>query len=460
MKLKKYISILAIFTISLSMVGCLKKSNIQSSVTTSSVEENLKQVQNSTNTLATDCDYVVYDAKSSDQYNNYSPLNVLDDDSNSSWVLNDKYGKGIGEWIQINFDKEVQLDKFYIVNGLGWNGDNNESYLKNNRVKTLEVEFSNGEKQEINLEDNKVEEQEIALNKSIKTDYVKFTIKDIYEGNERPNLTCIGSIGINYPRINGNEDEPTNFIGIYGDYSEENGLSRIVKYIDYKNGMLIEQKVQYLANVLVDILQYQGENIKISEDKNDKLTAKLNGENLISCFRDSTCDGVIEKALIESNLLQYYYEGNDWIDNIQLDYGEKVINVTNENFKKEFLDNKDNYNYLIDKKIDEKVPSQASDNQDNNKVNYTFEEAFYKTCEYLKNTYGYNGNYILSQGLEKVDLTVEEFENGDKKTGYVLPISPKSEDGGMTCTSYYFVDAYTGYIYNYDSVFITEILSK
>ena len=30
----------------------------------------------------------------------------------------------------------------------------------------------------------------------------------------------------------------------------------------------------------------------------------------------------------------------------------------------------------------------------------------------------------------------------------------------MTCTSYYFVDAYTGYIYNYDSVFITEILSK
>ena len=74
MKLKKYISILAIFTISLSMVGCLKKSNIQSSVTTSSVEENLKQVQNSTNTLATDCDYVVYDAKSSDQYNNYSPL--------------------------------------------------------------------------------------------------------------------------------------------------------------------------------------------------------------------------------------------------------------------------------------------------------------------------------------------------------------------------------------------------
>ena len=224
--------------------------------------------------------------------------------------------------------------------------------------------------------------------------------------------------------------------------------------------MPIEQKVQYLANVLVDILQYQGENIKISEDKNDKLTAKLNGENLISCFRDSTCDGVIEKALIESNLLQYYYEGNDWIDNIQLDYGEKVINVTNENFKKEFLDNKDNYNYLIDKKIDEKVPSQASDNQDNNKVNYTFEEAFYKTCEYLKNTYGYNGKYILSQGLEKVDLTVEEFENGDKKTGYVLPISPKSEDGGMTSTSYYFVDAYTGYIYNYDSVFITEILSK
>lgn len=458
MKLKKYISILTIFMISLSMTAC-KKSKTPQNVTISSVEENLNQVQTSTNSLATDYDYVVYDAEASDEYNNYSPLNVLDDDSNSSWVLNDKNKKGIGEWIKINFDKEIQVNKFYIVNGLGWDGDNNESYLKDNRVETLEVEFSNGEKQEIILEDNRVDEQEIILNKSIKTNYVKFTIKDIYEGNERPNLTCIGSIGINYPRVNGNEDETTNFVGIYGDYNEENGLSRIIKYIDYKNDISIDKKLQYLSNILVNLLEYKDESIKISKDKNNKLTAKLNGESLISYFRDSTCDGVIERALIESNLLQYYYEGNDWVDNIQIDYGENVININKKNFKNDFLDNKDNYNYLIGKKSDEDIPSQASDNEDNYKINYTFEDAFYKTCKYLKDTYGYNGNYILSQGGQKVDLTVEEFENGDKKTGYVLPISPEPEDGGMTATSYFFVDAYTGYIYKYDSI-INELLSK
>ena len=316
MKLKKYISILAIFTISLSMVGCLKKSNIQSSVTTSSVEENLKQVQNSTNTLATDCDYVVYDAKSSDQYNNYSPLNVLDDDSNSSWVLNDKYGKGIGEWIQINFDKEVQLDKFYIVNGLGWNGDNNESYLKNNRVKTLEVEFSNGEKQEINLEDNKVEEQEIALNKSIKTDYVKFTIKDT---NEIQKVNMIDKIvEISKTDItNGNElegaeleviDEDGNTIDKWTSTKEphqvkglEEGKTYILKEKTAPYGYEITEEIEFVVTTEKDTQKIEMKdmpilkNVKVIKvDSETKETIK--DKFIFGIYEDPECTKLIKEV--------------------------------------------------------------------------------------------------------------------------------------------------------------------
>lgn len=511
MNLKKYLSILTIFIICLSMVGCFKKVETKKTTQSSSVEEKSQQVQNLTNTLATQKNYIVYSAKASDHYSDYSPLNVLDDDSNSSWVLNDSEKKGIGGWIKISFSDKIEVNKLYILNGLGYNSDNKKSYHKDNRVKNLEVEFSNGQKQEIDLEDDNIEEQEIVLNKPIETDYVKFTIKDIYDGNERPYLTCIGSIGINYPRVNGNEDKTNNFVGLYKNYggniekdkkNKKVKLYQITKYIDFKENLTIEQRVQYLANMLVS----SGESIKISKDNNNKLIAKLKGEYLISSFRDATCDGVIEKAFIEGNLLQYYYEGDDWIDSIQIDCGDKTFDIDKSDFKRDFLDNKENYNYLIGKTSDEKNNSKAADENNSdlslaprnlgeehpaedysaNNVKYNSKEALMILLKHLKTEnqgddfiahINYEDDIPLKLSLEQMKVYPETIEAANKiplkkyhsnnqsdKIGYVINVAVivHDEEDGMTTTLSYFVDAYSGYIYYYDyfNEFIDEIISK
>ncbi|WP_343004033.1 discoidin domain-containing protein [Clostridium sp. 2218st1_F5_2218SCRN_220325] len=493
MNLKKYLSILTIFIICLSMVGCFKKAETKKTTLSSSVEEKSQQEQDPINTLATQKNYIVYSAEASNyfkksQVDDYSPANVLDNDSNSSWVLNDSEKKGIGEWIKISFSDKIEVNKLYILNGLGYNSDNKKSYHKDNRVKNLEVEFSNGQKQEIDLEDDNIEEQEIVLNKPVETDYVKFTIKDIYDGNERPNLTCIGSIGINYPRVNSNEGKTNNFkingnkektnnvVGFYGNYGRKDekiknnkkvNLSQITKYIDFKEGLPIEQKVQYLANMLVS----SDESIKILKDDNNKLTAKLEGEYLISLFRDAACDGVIEKAFIEGNLLQYFYEGDDWIDSIQIDCGEETFNIDKSDFKKDFLDNKENYNYLITPKTDEEVTSQPYNR--NNELEKEFDD-FLESEEYLNDENlpiecnendCYNINYDINKAVKKIESVFENialvepynsnlmkyyyFKDSTYKIGYSFIIRIKGESNTAVARQC-FVDAYTGKVYAMD----------
>lgn len=126
----------------------------------------------------------------------YKPEMVLDARPRTSWIEGVD-GSGSGEWIQLNFGKNINVDNIYILNGLG--DVTGKYYYKNHRVKKMLLEFSDGEEQIIELEDNFIREQEIKIDDKI-TSYIKFTILDVYSGSKYDD-TCIGSISINNPRI-------------------------------------------------------------------------------------------------------------------------------------------------------------------------------------------------------------------------------------------------------------------
>lgn len=353
---KKYLKILQIFLIGVFLIGCSNK-NIHQDSETSKQSEQIKQV----NTLAVDSDYVTYNVVASNYFSNYLPENVLDDDSLTSWVLSDdKFGNE--EWIKIKFSNTIKIDKLYVLNGLGDLEDQEEAYHNDNRVKTLELEFSNGEKQTINLKDDCLKEQEIVLEKAVSTEYVKFTIKDIYEGEKFPKLTCISSIGINYPRINGNDDETTCFNGIYEMYDKKNKKSNVIKkYIDFKDGLEVQKKIQYIANLLVD-KYYEDSSIEVKEVKSNSANIDLVGDTLSNIYESKSDNDIINRFFIESNLIQYYYEGNDYLDEI------KFNNVEDLEINKKYIKN----TYLDDENIDKILNKKENSNKKTvkNNINY------------------------------------------------------------------------------------------
>ncbi|WP_455543646.1 discoidin domain-containing protein [Intestinibacter sp.] len=481
--LKKVI-LLLIVAIPLSLSGCSNKSTDQTNI-----KENIKsQAVNDVKTLAVDDDYVTYYATASTYFSSYIPNNVLDDDSLSSWVLqDDKQGKD--EWIQINFDKKIEVNKLYILNGLGDTEDNEEAYHSDNRVRVLAAEFSNGQEIEINLEDDTLKEQEITLQQPVDTTYVKFTIKDTYKGDNRPKLTCIGSIGINYPRVNGNNDLTTNFTGVYGDWDKVEDINRklstIAKYIDYKEGLDIKNKVQYLADLILYEYKdcYNGANITISQGLREKsLKADLAGEEFVQYYCGGTDTDMDYTFTIESNLIQYYYEGNDWIDEIKFSKNGQEFNLNkgqylNKDYVRNiYIDDEYMYNYLVGNneqtiKQNENgemvciyegeihFPEDVEINRYNG-IKYTTEKAENRIFEYLKDEnreiYMVNTGVLSDEYIDNNDGTITyplqlcHCTDGYDRVGYIIPITPiPPEDGGFTATLSYFVDANTGIIYNF-----------
>lgn len=478
--MKEKIFLVLLFSIiGISLFGCNNNiennKNIEQTDKTNYEEQTNKKVT----TLATDYEYVTYKADASDYFSNYIPANVLDDDSFSSWVLNDdKYGEN--EWIKISFDKEIEVNKLYILNGFG-DREDKETYKKDNRVKTLEAEFSNGENQTIELEDGSLDEQEIVLEKPVTTSYVKLTIKDVYKGSERYKLTCIGSIGINYPRVNGNDDETTCFTGIYGEYNkiDNKKLSVIDTYIDYKEGLSLDKKVQYLADLIIDENKdlYEDSSIKITENSDGSLNADLTGKS-ITVYECAQCD-ISDKFILESNLIQYYYENDDWAKKINFTENGEMISensyLDKEYLEEAYLNNTYAYRYLTDENYseDDYYIEPNSDLNSNlneedyldeyNNVNYNVKQAYKKI---LKNktineisSYGFTIDHGLDIN-EYDDSQLGEYyypENNTYKMGYIFYVNfLGAPEGGGSASSPYFVDACTGDVYKMDFEFSIE----
>lgn len=123
----------------------------------------------------------------------YYPFYVIDGDLHNAWLDNDANGFGYNEWVQIKFDQT------YIVNGIqiysGYH-KNEEILHRNNRIKDIEIVFSDGSSLMQTLEDKPVGEYNIIeLDESVATKSVKFIIKSVYPA-DYPYAVCWDDTGI------------------------------------------------------------------------------------------------------------------------------------------------------------------------------------------------------------------------------------------------------------------------
>lgn len=109
----------------------------------------------------------------------YEPENMADHKQSSVWVEGDTSGSGLGTDLQFNLDGKHKVTEIHIWNGNWYSSD---YFVRHNRVKELELSFSDGTSKSYPLKDEKVV-QVIRLEKPVETEFVKMRIKNIYSGS-------------------------------------------------------------------------------------------------------------------------------------------------------------------------------------------------------------------------------------------------------------------------------------
>ena len=122
---------------------------------------------------------------------NYKVENVIDDNPSTAWIegVSDD---GIGQFIQFSSNNTFRVDKIDIINGFS---KNQKTYMKNNRVKKVIIEFSDKSQQVYELEDNNMEYQTIDIG-GINTHSVKVIIQEVYTNGRVYKDTCISEISV------------------------------------------------------------------------------------------------------------------------------------------------------------------------------------------------------------------------------------------------------------------------
>lgn len=122
---------------------------------------------------------------------NYKVENVIDDNPSTAWIegVSDD---GIGQFIQFSSNDTFRVDKIDIINGFS---KNQKTYMKNNRVKKVIIEFSDKSQQVYELEDNNMEYQTIDIG-GINTNSVKVIIQEVYTNGRVYKDTCISEISV------------------------------------------------------------------------------------------------------------------------------------------------------------------------------------------------------------------------------------------------------------------------
>jgi hypothetical protein len=110
--------------------------------------------------------------------NNYRPTNLLDGDLATAWNEGAE-GPGIGEWVKLEFSRQITLTRIEIANGYQKDKDR---FVGNPRVKSLEVQYSTGTTQLVNLLDT--EEYQTITPTRQPVEWVKLTIVSVYPGKE------------------------------------------------------------------------------------------------------------------------------------------------------------------------------------------------------------------------------------------------------------------------------------
>lgn len=109
---------------------------------------------------------------------NYSATNLLDGDLTTAWNEGAE-GPGIDEWVRLDFSKPVALARIEIANGYQKDA---ERFLGNVRVKGMELEYSDGSTQVIELLDT--EDLQSVATEQVSTEWIKMTILSVYPDHE------------------------------------------------------------------------------------------------------------------------------------------------------------------------------------------------------------------------------------------------------------------------------------
>lgn len=117
-----------------------------------------------------------------------APL-VNDKNATTAWVEGAQ-DDGVGEWVEISGTTQQSLSGIRIINGYAKSSD---TYGKNNRVKKIRIELSDGIIFEKELKDGIMDFQTINLDRQVKTDFIKITILEVYRGTIYKD-TCISEI--------------------------------------------------------------------------------------------------------------------------------------------------------------------------------------------------------------------------------------------------------------------------
>ncbi len=140
----------------------------------------------------------------------YVPFKSVDGKTDTAWVEGVP-GPGIGQWIQFDFQYPLnrplnrtnpyphnspayykQMEIVYRIGIINGCAKNKEIYYANNRVKRLQLSFSEGEKRTVDLKDGVLGFQ-IFKTGRIPSKWVKMTIEDVYKGSKYDD-TCISEV--------------------------------------------------------------------------------------------------------------------------------------------------------------------------------------------------------------------------------------------------------------------------
>ncbi|MCL6592270.1 MAG: hypothetical protein K6U80_20285 [Firmicutes bacterium] len=128
----------------------------------------------------------------------YSVQNLIDNDPKTVWVPESKKS-GIGEWIEFSFDDPIPVTSINLVNGYA---KSDTTFKNNNRIKTVTLEFSDGNKEKISLKDT-MEPQTIEIGKT--TQKVRVYIDEVYKGTKYDD-TCLSEFDVKFETSTDQED--------------------------------------------------------------------------------------------------------------------------------------------------------------------------------------------------------------------------------------------------------------
>jgi len=122
----------------------------------------------------------------------YKPENMIDGKKETAWSEGDS-GDGVGEHIKFYLDRPKTVTAMKIIAGYA---KSDTIFKANNRIKEIEISFSNHFSQFVTLADNQ-QYQRVVFNMGSPTTMVKLRIFDVYKGS-RCNDACISEIEFEY----------------------------------------------------------------------------------------------------------------------------------------------------------------------------------------------------------------------------------------------------------------------